>query len=222
MDNILVVAVHPDDETLGCGGTILRHAAEGSRVSWLICTEARESEGWAREFVLRREKEIAAVAAGYKFDRTFRLGFPTTTLDSVPMRELAVKIKRVIDQVRPQVVYAPFFGDVHTDHQRISRAVWACVKSFRAPSVRRVLMYEALSETEQALPVEGEVFAPNVFVDVSKHLERKLKIMKMYASELKAFPFPRSEKAIRALAALRGASSGLKAAEAFMLMKEIR
>ncbi len=131
------------------------------------------------------------------------------------------KISSILLEVNPNIVYLPYRRDVHTDHRIIFDAASSSLKWFRCPSIKRVLAYETLSETDMALNPDGNPFHPNVFVDISGFLEKKIEIMKIYHVELGAFPFPRSEEAIRGLAALRGAASGLKAAEAFMLLREM-
>lgn len=217
---VLVVAPHPDDETLGCGGTLLKHREKGDMVSWLIVTSIRPEEGFTCEQVSRREEEIRQVAAQYNIAQVLQLGFPTTRLDQVPLQELVTAIGRSIMDTKPDTVYVPYRGDVHTDHAMVFDAVAACTKWFRYPFVKRVLAYETLSETDFGLNPDSFGFQPNLFVNVEPYLEDKIKIMGIYSSEIGNFPFPRSEEAIRALAKVRGAASGFQAAEAFMLLRE--
>ncbi len=221
-DIVLVVAVHPDDETLGCGGTLLRHKAEGAELHWLIATELRPSGGEDSAPVREREEEIARVAEFYGMSSVRRLGYATTRLDQAPRAELVQAFGRAIEALEPSVLYLPFCGDAHGDHRVAFEAAYSCTKSFRHPSLRRVLMMETLSETEFAPPLVHRQFMPNVFVDVTDYLEGKLRAMRIYASELGQPPFPRSEENIRALATLRGGVAGCRAAEAFMLLREIR
>ena len=135
------------------------------------------------------------------------------------MGEMIYHFSKVFRDFCPEEVFVPHRGDVHTDHQVVFDAVGACCKWFRYPSVKRVLAYETLSETEFGLnPQAG--FQPNVFVDISLFMERKLELHKIYQSELGEFPFPRSETAVSALAQYRGATSGFEGAEAFMLLRE--
>lgn len=216
---VIVLAPHPDDETLGCGGALLRHVAAGESVHWCVVTAM--GEGYSAEQQAKRDSEIDAASARYGFAQTHQLGFPTTTLDTVPQSELVRKIGAVFSEVKPTVVYVPHRGDAHSDHAAVFDAAAACCKWFRYPSVKRVLVYETLSETDFGLSPDANGFRPNVFADITPHLEAKLEIMRIFASEMGRFPFPRSEEAIRALAALRGAACGCSAAEAFMLLREI-
>ena len=215
----LVVAPHPDDETLGCGGTLLRRRAEGNQLAWLIVTSISQQAGWPTEQVKHRDAEIAKVAEMFGFSEVFRLNLPAAELDTLPMRELVTHFSRAFNSFNPEEVFLPHPSDIHTDHRVVFDAAAACTKWFRYPSVRRVLTYETISETEFGLFHEA-VFRPNFFVDVSNFLERKLDILGIYASEMGSFPFPRSADAVRAQAMLRGAMSGVMAAEAFQLLRE--
>ena len=222
MSTVLAIAPHPDDETLGCGGTLLRHVAEGAVVHWLIVTNVSAEAGYGSERVESRNREIDEVAAAYRFAGVHNLALLPAGLDTLPMGDVVGGVAAVFDMVRPDTVYLPYRGDIHTDHAIVFDAVASCTKWFRYGYVRRVLCYETLSETDFRLNPDLRGFTPNVFVDVADHLGEKLRIMEMFESEVGAFPFPRSGTALRALAQLRGAQSGCEAAEAFMLLKEIR
>jgi len=148
------------------------------------------------------------------------LNFPTTKLDRVPMSDLVTAVSDIFKSFEPEEVFVPHSSDVHTDHRVVFDAVASCTKWFRYPSIKRILAYETLSETDFSLG-GGECFRPNVFVNISPFITDKVKAMSIYSSEVGAFPFPRSNEAIQSLASLRGAASGCDAAEAFMLLKEI-
>ena len=135
------------------------------------------------------------------------------------MGELVAAISQIMQDFQPEEVLAPFWGDAHSDHRIVFDAVAACTKWFRYPAVKRILAYETLSETDSSIG-RNNVFDPNVFIDISEWLEDKIRIMNFYESEIGKFPFPRSEKAVRALGQVRGAASGFSAAKAFMLLKE--
>lgn len=218
--NILVIAAHPDDETLGAGATLLRHQAGGDKLSWLIMTRMTEEMGYSPKKIQSREKEIARVARMYGFKSVGKLDLPSTGLDSLPFSDVVQQVASFIKKTKAQIIYFPHGGDVHSDHRVTYGAVMAAAKSFRTPSVERLLTYETVSETEFAYAQEGNNFLPTVFVDVEGYLDKKIAIMKQYKGEMAAFPFPRSEKNLRALAAFRGATMGAHAAEAFMLARE--
>lgn len=215
----IIIAPHPDDEVLGAGGTLLRCKAMGATVAWLIVTGITAEAGWSDEKIKLRAEEIKQVTELFGFDSVFELNFPTTQLDQVPMSDLVSAISKVFKTFEPEEIFVPHPADVHTDHRVVFNAVASCTKWFRYPSVKRVLAYETLSETDFGLGTE-QGFRPNVFVNIEAYLDDKLRAMDIYASELGTFPFPRSHEAIRALAILRGAASGFKAAEAFELLRE--
>lgn len=215
----IVIAPHPDDEVLGAGGTLLRRKAEGSVVAWLIATSISTMHGFSEDRVKQRADEIERVTELFNFDAVFELNFPTTHLDQVPMSDLVMAISNVFKSFEPNEVFVPHPSDVHTDHGAVFSAVAGCTKWFRYPSVKRVLAYETLSETDFGFGT-AQGFRPNVFVNIEPYLEYKLRAMDIYASELGPFPFPRSHEAIRALATLRGAASGFRAAEAFELLRD--
>lgn len=215
----LVIAPHPDDEILGCGGTLLRRKAEGSELCWLIVTGVSEQAGWPAERVQQREAEIGRVAELVGFDHVYNLRLPPAQLETIPMGDLVNRFSKVFKEFQPEEVFLPHRADVHTDHKVVFDAAAACAKWFRYSSVHRVLAYETISETEFGLDADS-FFRPNCFVDIGDFLDRKLDIMSVYQSELGDFPFPRSINAIRALATVRGAASGFAAAEAFQLLRE--
>lgn len=222
MNKVMVLAVHPDDETLGCGGTLLRHKAEGDRIYWTIATCMKPGRGFTKEECSKRETEIGKVFKSYRFDGLDEINIQAAATDRISQKELVEKISAVFNKVRPGIVYLPFRGDIHSDHRTIFEAAYSCTKTFRYPFIRKVLMMETPSETEFAMGFEDSVFNPNHFVDITKFLKRKLDIMKIYKDEIGKDPFPRSLAHIRSLAHHRGAFAGFRYAEAFMLLKEIR
>ena len=219
----LVVAPHPDDELLGCGGLLLKRGEQGAEIGWLIITAISETNGWPKDAEATRNQEIETVRAGLGIasENVFQLGFAPAALDDVRRSDLVSRIAEVVGQFKPTEVLLPFPGDTHSDHLHAFEAAQACVKSFRSPSVRRVLCYETLSETNFGINPIQNAFRPNLFVDITPHLDRKVELSRTYVSEIADVPFPRSLSAIRALALLRGSQAGVEAAEAFMTLKEI-
>jgi len=217
----LVVAPHPDDELLGPGGTLIRRGTEGVTVGWLLVTSIKGNPRYDPRKVEEREQEIQRVrkGLGIKKENQFLLGFPTAKLDQVPMGELVERISEVFQSFEPNEILVPHAHDVHSDHRIVFEAVAACSKWFRYPSVKRILAYETLSETDCILDNRHN-FKPNVFTDITPYLKKKIRLLGYYQSEWCGFPFPRSETAIRALAKVRGAESGYQAAEAFLLLRE--
>ena len=216
MNKVLVIATHPDDETLGCGGTLLKHKAQGDEIYWCIVTSAEE---YGDIFLSKREQEITKVIELYEFDSVYELDIPTTKVDTIELSKLTDMFTKVINDIKPDIVYLPFRGDVHSDHRIVFDIAFSTLKQFRAPSVKTIYMMEVLSETEFSVI---DTFIPNVFIDISEFIDKKIDIMKIYDSELKEHPFPRSIKNIKALATYRGATSGCEYAESFMLLKDIQ
>jgi len=219
---ILVVAAHPDDETLGCGGTLLRHRAAGDRLYWARATEAHEPQ-WPAEVVRRKAAEVERVTQAYGLEERFDLGFPAAWLDTVPKAELMEEIGGVVEQVRPTTLYLVHGGDVHTDHREVFAAAMSVLKPVHMGrlGVRRVLCFETLSSTDAAPPAAATAFLPTVLCDITPHIDRKLEIMELYETEAQPDPSPRGPSAIRALARLRGAAAGVEYAEAFQLVREL-
>ncbi|WP_286239901.1 PIG-L deacetylase family protein [Neptuniibacter halophilus] len=221
MRNVLVIAPHADDESLGCGGTLLRHLKEGDSIHWLLITGMTKDEGYDDELISTRQREIQHVASCYEFSSVHELKFPPAALDSIPLGDLISAISTVVSGVEPEIIYVPYRNDAHSDHQVVFDASISSSKSFRYPFVKKVLAYETISETEFGLKPEDGGFKPNIFVDITPYIEQKIRILDIFDSEMGAFPFPRSRPVIEALATLRGAQSNCFAAEAFMLIKEI-
>ena len=215
----LVIAPHPDDEVLGCGGLLLRRRFEQVPLAWLIVTGMNSSDGFSSELVKKRSSEIEEVAASIGFKEVYELNFPAARLDEIPMRDLVGSISEVFQSFSPTEILLPHRGDVHSDHRVVFDAVTACTKWFRYPTVRRVLAYETVSETEFGLS-KDQAFFPNYFVDISLYLDEKLRLMQIYQSEIGSPPFPRSIEVVKALATFRGATAGYNAAEAFELLRE--
>lgn len=219
---VLCVAPHPDDETLGCGGSLLRHKSDGDQIFWLIVTEISEETGFTESRVRSRAREIEQVTDAYGFDGVYHCNLPTAALDTIPKGRLVDLVGRAVRAVNPNLIYTPYRNDVHSDHAAVFDAVAACSKSFRYPSVKSIYAYETLSETEFGIRPDDLGFRPNLFVDITKTLDKKISIMSLFEGEMGEFPFPRSEVALRALASLRGSTAGVQSAEAFMILREYR
>lgn len=221
MNKVVVISAHPDDEVLGCGGTLLKHKEQKDEISWIIITNIFEENGFSKEHVNSRQLEIEKVAKQLGIKNTFKLDYPTMELESGILPSMISKISKIFSEINPEVIYVMNRSDAHSDHRVSFDAVIACTKSFRYPSIKKVLMYECISETEFAPALPERVFQPNYFVDITDHFSEKVDIMKIYESELGEHPFPRSIKNIEALATFRGASVGVRHAEAFQLIKLI-
>jgi N-acetylglucosamine malate deacetylase 1 len=218
---VLVVAPHPDDEVLGVGGTIARYSAEGAEVAVVIATKGYPPE--FDEAVVRQGREEARCAHEILgVGETIFLSFPAAGLDTVPHSALNTELGAVMARVRPDVLYVPFNGDLHRDHQRVFASALVAARPGHANTPQAIYAYETLSETNWNAPFLSPGFAPNVFVDISSSIERKLAAMRAFASQLRNAPHERSLETLRALATLRGSTVGCTAAEAFVLVRQIR
>ena len=249
MADVMVVAVHPDDETLGCGGTLLHHKSRGDNIHLFIITAmynddkngnistmgsdqkeyllpeyfncGHQNTSFPKQDVKRRALEIRNVIKSYGFTSVHELKIPTTTVSLQDESILVNKVSSLFLKVCPNILYVPFFQDVHGDHRAVFPVLNSCIKTFRYPFIEKVYMMETISETEYALPVSGNSFTPNYFVCIDDWIESKLAIMANYKSEIQNPPFPRSDEMIRAQCRLRGAMAHCDYAEAFMLLREI-
>lgn len=207
---ILVVSVHPDDETLGCGGTILKHLDNHDSVTIMLVTDGNKMQLDA----------LINICNQYKI-KLIRLGFPEIDLCEVKLSKIITSFSNVFYSETPEIVYLPNRSDVHSDHRKTFEASQACIKSFRYPFIKKVLMMEIISETDFSPALPENIFLPNVFVDISSHFETKIYMVEKFDSELLDSPFTRSLDALTALNRYRGSQINAKYAESFMLIKEI-
>ena len=226
--NILVVAAHPDDEILGAGGTIAKYSAKGDHVYVCILCEqclARKNKPKHDDFL----EQIHAAKNSVGIKEILFFDFPNIQMNTVPTLKIVQAIEQTIVQFKPEVVYTHHWGDVNEDHRVISNATMAAVRlpergtvsSLPRNLIRKVLCYETPSSTEWASPDKESAFLPNVFVDIEKTLDVKLKALQCYQNVMKDYPHPRSVEAITAHAKDCGVRAGLKAAEAFVLIREL-
>lgn len=216
---ILIVSPHPDDETLGAGGSLLKFVEQGHIIYWLNITDMKKEYGYSEKNIICRKEEIEKVKELYKIKELFNLQMEPANLEKINNRELIQKISEIINNIKPQMLILPYKNDIHSDHKIVFNAVYASSKSFRYPFIESVLCMEILSETDYALPEEA--FSPNLYIDISEYIEKKIEIIKVYKSEMGVPPFPRSEENIKSLARYRGSSCGTYYAEAFKLLKGI-
>lgn len=216
---IVVVSPHPDDESLGAGGFIIKHKKAGDQVFWINVTDVEENQGWDNGFVTKRKEQIKRICSLYKFDGFYNLGFVPATLDSYSRGELISSFGKCIQEIEPDWVVLPNPDDAHTDHLVVYEVGMACTKIFRYPSVKKIMTMEILSETD--FSKSGKTFSPNYYVDISEFIDGKLEALNIYDTEMGKRPFPRNIEAVKALALLRGGSAGCNYAEAFKIIKEI-
>lgn len=221
MKRILVIAPHPDDEILGCGGTILKHIASGNEV--YICVVTRGMPPLfnpQRVDENRKDTERCHKHIGIK--HTYYLDFPAAMLENVERYELNGRLLEIVKEVQPDEVYIPHYGDMQKDHQIVADAAMVVLRPKYQPQVNTIYSYETLSETDWNAPNVQNAFIPNVFVDISDYIEEKKAALSFFKLQVGEFPDARSIKAIDALASYRGALMNMHAAEAFMLIRDLR
>jgi LmbE family N-acetylglucosaminyl deacetylase len=220
--NVVVVAAHPDDEVLGCGGTVARYAAEGHAVtSVIVATGSTSRDGSPPGYVdaLRDHAHAAARALGARPPRF--LGLPDNRLDTLPLLDVVKLVEAVLDELRPEIVLTHFDGDLNIDHGVVGRAVLTAARPLPGSPVRAIYAFETPSSTEWQFSPTTTGFRPNRYVLLSEEqVERKLAALASYAGEMREPPHPRSLVAVRAMATVRGSEAGASAAEAFMVLRE--
>lgn len=224
--NILILAAHPDDEVLGCGGTIARYISEGNHVhvgfiADGVSSRDIESPQQNKELELRRKSARAALNILGVTSISFE-NFPDNRMDTVATIEVAKAIEKLIETHKPEVVITHHFGDVNVDHRKIHEATVVACRAQPDFCVKSILCYEVVSSTEWQFSGTNNDFIPNYFVDISNFLDKKLESLKEYEYEMRKWPHPRSIKSIDHLAHFRGSQVGIDSAEAFMVGRIIR
>lgn len=221
---VLVVAAHPDDEALGCGGTIARHAADGEDVfvAFLADGVTSRAPGADHSEGVSRRQGAARSAARILGVRDVRFGdLPDNRLDTLPLLTLAQAVEAVIDDVGPTTIYTHFAHDLNVDHRLVHEAVMTAVRPQPGSRVATVLTFETASSTEWRTPQSATAFAPDWFIDITDTLDVKLLALDAYEEEMRPWPHARSREAVEHLARWRGATIGRQAAEAFVLARHV-
>ena len=214
----MIIAPHPDDEILGCGGIIKKRTDSGHEVYVLVVT--RGSSGrYSEERIINVRKEALKAHSVLGVKDTIFFDFPAPDLDMVSKAELSEKISEVIKDLGIRELYLPHHGDIHHDHKAVFDAGLVAARPNQGNVVKRIFSYETLSETEWAAPFSSDSFIPTCFVNVSNYFQYKIEAMKQFKSQLRKFPNSRSLEAIEALAKYRGSTIGVNFAEAFMTIR---
>ena len=221
MKKILVFAPHPDDEVLGCGGTILQHVKAGNEVYVCIVTRGFPPM-FSNEETTKNQLDARLCHQFMGVKKTIFLDFPTTKLEFIERTELNGAILNVVRDILPDEVYVPHYGDMQRDHFVVAEACMVAVRPKYSPQTPKVYGYETMSETAWNAPTAHNEFIPNVYVDITNSLEDKKRALSYYSLQVSDFPDARSIEAIEALAKYRGAQMHMRAAEAFMLLRELR
>jgi LmbE family N-acetylglucosaminyl deacetylase len=218
---VLVVAAHPDDEILGVGGTVAMHVDRGDCVKLaILCEGISMRYAPERHAEVRKQSQDAAAILGVS-DLIVR-DLPDQRLDTLPLGDVVREVESLVQSMQPQIVYTQFCGDINRDHRVLAEAVMVATRPYAAPFVREVLMYETPSSTEWGVPQLSPVFQPNVFVNITKTIEKKIEAFACYGAEVCAEPHPRSLKALRERAHYWGSLVNMQAAEPFACVRSLR
>lgn len=218
--NILVIAPHPDDEVLGCGGTVAKFTDQGHKVYVAVMTKGKEPL-FSTEQVCQVREECMAADEFLGVTRTFFLDFPASMMEEVPRYKMNDALIKLIQHIKPDITYLPHHGDMQLDHRLTADAAMVALRPKYEHVVRKIYAYETLSETGWDVPDTSHAFIPTAYSDISDYLDRKLQAMEIFRSQIQEYPNARSTDAVRALAMHRGSMMNLKAAEAFVLLREI-
>jgi LmbE family N-acetylglucosaminyl deacetylase len=226
-ESVLIVAAHPDDEILGCGGTMARLANEGHEVRIAILAEGMTSRYQQRDQVDRKQlndlhSHAQRAADKVRAKELVLCKLPDNRMDTVPLLEVVKVVEDLLERFRPSVIYTHHSGDLNVDHGVVHRAVLTATRPVPGQRAREIYAFEVPSSTEWAFQRLEPTFRPSVFVDISATLDTKISALACYDTETRAFPHPRSPEALRAIAMRWGSVAGFQAAEAFELIRSLR
>jgi len=225
MQKVLVIAAHPDDEVLGCGGTIARLSKKGYEMYVLILGEGITSRDDIRDLQkreieildLKRQAEEANKILGVK--QVFHHDFPDNRFDTVPLLDIIKVIEKIKNNVKPEIIFTHYEKDLNIDHQITYRAVITATRPLEEENVKEIYSFEIPSSTEWSYPLS---FSPNVFYDISETIDIKIKALEEYKTELKKYPHPRSLEEVKLIAKNWGITVGLNYSEAFKTVRIIK
>jgi LmbE family N-acetylglucosaminyl deacetylase len=220
-DRVLVIAAHPDDEVLGCGGVMARHSTRGDIVDVAFMADGVSSRPEGDDTLSRRRNAAKAAAEILQVRMPRFFDYPDNRLDSVPLLNIAQSVEQLITQTKPTLIYTHHGGDLNVDHRIVHQAVVTALRPMPDSGFIGLFAFEVLSSTEWATPAIGDAFRPDRFVDISTTIGRKIEALKAYAEEMRPFPHARSYEAAQTLATMRGVTAGLRTAEAFVTLKWI-
>jgi len=219
-NRILVIAAHPDDEVLGCGGTILKHIKNGDEVSILILGEGETSRSSDID-IKKRERQAKKVAKLMNVKNLFLEKLPDNKFDSIPLLGIVKGVEKIITKVRPNIIYTHFSHDLNVDHRLTFQAVLTACRPQPNFGVKKILAFETPSSTEWQIKDGKSQFSPTVYNNITDFINKKIEILKIYKDESREYPHPRSIKSVKILAQYRGIEVGYKYAEAFQLIRNI-
>jgi len=223
---IMIIVAHPDDETLGCAGTIANHTKNGDKVFCISMTD-----GISARNIINKKKEIlkrknasksASKILGFQWLDKFCGNFPDNALDSIKILNIIKLIENAKNFISPNIVYTHSNSDLNHDHRLVYEAVITAFRPQPKEIWDTILSFEVPSSTDYGNFQLNKNFKPNYFVNIEKTWKKKLAALKCYNMEMKKYPHPRSYKGLEILSELRGMQNGMKMAEAFQIIKKIK
>ncbi len=211
---ILVVAAHPDDEVLGCGGTLAKHTDMGDEIHLVFLANGESSRPVELQNQNQRESALEQVCEQLQVATCIELDFPDNQMDELPMLQVVQKLEQVTSHLQPEIIYTHHSGDLNIDHRICHEAVLTCFRPQPSSTLKRILSFEVNSSTEWRFNRNAQ-FCPNHFVDISDYVDNKTALLNIYQQEMREFPHTRSIQAVMDLATVRGTTIGFAAAEAF-------
>ena len=218
---ILVIAAHPDDEVLGCGGTLLKHAKNNDKILLLFATDGESSRTSDKKKIFYRKKQAIKVARIINAQKPLFLNFPDNQLDKINMLKIAKLFAKIVERFKPDIIYTHHYNDLNIDHRLTFEATMIACRPLSESSVAEIYCFEILSSTGWR-GIGNLDFIPNVYVDIKDYIKKKIDLMKIYEKEIRPSPHPRSIDSITAKAISRGSEVSLSYAEAFELVRYIR
>ena len=221
--NVLVVASHPDDEVLGCGGTLYNLKKNGAKISGLFLSDGESSRKHLKinKLILNRKKQAIKAGKIIGIKKSIFGNFPDNSMDSVPLLKIIQFIEKQIKIIKPDAIFTHFESDLNIDHQITNKAVVTACRPTKNQTVKSILFFEILSSSEWNISSKNKSFKPNYFVDITNSIRFKIKALKYYKRELKKWPHPRSIQGVNLLSKSRGSTVGFSNAEAFILGRHI-
>ena len=220
MKKILVVCAHPDDETLGMGGTISLHSKRKDKVFVLIISEGESARGKKNSKIIQRKKQAESACSLLGVKKIKFLDYDDQKLDTIALSELSKKIETVVKDWNPDIVYTHFWNDINQDHRQVYEATAIAVRPLPKSKISQFIVFETPSSTEWGS--KRKSFSPNMFVDITKVINKKIQAFGKYKDEVMSYPHPRSKKSIENRARFWGNTIGKEFAESFMIVRDIR
>tara|TARA_B100001057_G_C22631665_1_gene864616 strand:- start:98 stop:766 length:669 start_codon:yes stop_codon:yes gene_type:complete len=216
---VIIFAAHPDDEILGCGGTIIKHTTEGDSVSIVFTCDGESSRVDDKNKIISRCNSAISVSKLLGCNKPIFLNLKDNRLDDYNLLDVVKKIEKIINKLKPNIIYTHYKNDLNIDHQLTFKSVLTACRPLPGSTIDSIFSFEIPSSTEWSATKES--FTPQKYIDISRYVKKKKAALKMYEKEMRKFPHPRSYSVVEAIQNFRGASSGCDAAEAFVIIREV-